>query len=86
MILESLHSNVDKLIIELNQNIRDGLVCTQLPKSTLNVTRTPQWDKASPQVQLNNIKMHINTEKVISNISSMLQLIKEIRAQALIHD
>ena len=27
ILLESLHGTVDNLVIELNQNIRDGLLC-----------------------------------------------------------
>jgi hypothetical protein len=83
-LLEDMHAKVDELVIDLNQNLRDGLLCLSLPGPSTNVTIAPH--EPSPQAQLNNLKMQLSTEKVVMNVHEMLQLIREIRAQVMLHD
>lgn len=35
---------------------------------------------------VNALKMQINSEKVLVEVTNLLQLIKEVRAQVLVHD
>ena len=63
---EDMHAKVDELVIDLNQNLRDGLLCLSLPAPSTNVTISPH--DPSPQAQLNNLKMQLSTEKVVMNV------------------
>ena len=40
-LLEDMHAKVDELVIDLNQNLRDGLLCLSLPGPSTNVTIAP---------------------------------------------
>jgi Surfeit locus protein 5 subunit 22 of Mediator complex len=85
-LLDSLHTRVDDLLIDLNQNLTTGLLSVQLPSAPLHLTREADISTPTPQVALNSLKMQLSTEKVIVNVQQVLRLITEIRGIALVHD
>ena len=84
--LEAMHDEVDSLSIDLALNVKEALLSLKVPEAPHYQTRDPQGNMPSPLAQVQALKMQVSNEKVIVSIQQMLNLIKQIRSLALLHD
>lgn len=71
----------------MNENLRAFVESAKLPEVTNHgQSHTAQVTMPSPSAMSNSLRMQLLTERIILSVSKMLELVKEVRAQALIHD